>query len=152
MRVALLRDQLEEEIDKLRGLKLSADNLDNQNQEKGTEGSGVRYSSSGMDFSNKPSMLNRIWCRCFEFHGFLVQLLMSPHTQVHFPHRWWGYNFRNCDFRRQKGCSIQSNNKKNSGNSTRYVDYQISTQYGFLMDVYLLLSSQVEMIKCIYIN
>ena len=38
MRVALLRDQLEEEIDKLRGLKLSADNLDNQNQEKGTEG------------------------------------------------------------------------------------------------------------------
>uniref|UniRef100_A0A0P4VZ07 UV radiation resistance-associated gene protein n=1 Tax=Scylla olivacea TaxID=85551 RepID=A0A0P4VZ07_SCYOL len=37
MRVALLRDQLEEEIDKLRGLKLSADNLDNQNQEKGLE-------------------------------------------------------------------------------------------------------------------
>lgn len=35
MRVALLRDQLEEEIDKLRSLKLSADNLDNQNQEKG---------------------------------------------------------------------------------------------------------------------
>lgn len=37
MRVALLRDQLEEEIDKLRSLKLSADNLDNQNQEKGLE-------------------------------------------------------------------------------------------------------------------
>lgn len=41
MRVALLRDQLEEEIDKLRGLKLSADNLDNQNQEKGTVGGGM---------------------------------------------------------------------------------------------------------------
>lgn len=35
MRVALLRDQLEEEIDTLRSLKLFADNLDNQNQEKG---------------------------------------------------------------------------------------------------------------------
>ncbi|KAG0723932.1 UV radiation resistance associated protein [Chionoecetes opilio] len=37
MRVALLRDQLEDEIDRLRGLKLSADNLDNQNQDKGLE-------------------------------------------------------------------------------------------------------------------
>lgn len=35
VKVALLREQLEAEIDQLRALKLSADNLDNQNQEKG---------------------------------------------------------------------------------------------------------------------
>lgn len=35
VKVALLRKQLEAEIDKLRAIKLSADNLDNQNQEKG---------------------------------------------------------------------------------------------------------------------
>ncbi|XP_071515286.1 uncharacterized protein Uvrag [Panulirus ornatus] len=37
VKVALLREQLEAEIDHLRALKLSADNLDNQNQEKGLE-------------------------------------------------------------------------------------------------------------------
>nr|XP_027226277.1 UV radiation resistance associated protein-like [Penaeus vannamei] len=37
VKVALLREQLEAEIDQLRALKLSADNLDNQNQEKGLE-------------------------------------------------------------------------------------------------------------------
>ncbi|KAG7172282.1 uncharacterized protein LOC121862146 [Homarus americanus] len=37
LKVALLREQLEAEIDQLRALKLSADNLDNQNQEKGLE-------------------------------------------------------------------------------------------------------------------
>ncbi|KAK3869697.1 hypothetical protein Pcinc_024990 [Petrolisthes cinctipes] len=37
VKVALLRKQLEAEIDKLRAIKLSADNLDNQNQEKGLE-------------------------------------------------------------------------------------------------------------------
>lgn len=37
VKVALLREQLEVEIDQLRALKLSADNLDNQNQEKGIE-------------------------------------------------------------------------------------------------------------------
>nr|XP_045582708.1 UV radiation resistance-associated protein-like [Procambarus clarkii]XP_045582709.1 UV radiation resistance-associated protein-like [Procambarus clarkii] len=37
VKVALLREQLEAEIDQLRALKLSADSLDNQNQEKGIE-------------------------------------------------------------------------------------------------------------------
>lgn len=37
VKVALLREQLEIEIDQLRALKLSADNLENQNQEKGLE-------------------------------------------------------------------------------------------------------------------
>ncbi|XP_068211269.1 UV radiation resistance-associated gene protein [Palaemon carinicauda] len=72
VKVALLREQLEIEIDQLRALKLSAENLENQNQEKGIELLGGyqdlhrqrKYIRSLQEASHNESEKLRYSCSC----------------------------------------------------------------------------------------
>lgn len=85
MRVALLRDQLEEEIDKLRNLKLSADNLDNQNQEKGTCGVCVFVCVNQFAVISTDMAFNGIWVTCTSrsLSASLVDSIVFPMCN------WW---------------------------------------------------------------